>query len=1053
MAKQTICLSMIVKNEAPVIERCLRSVLPFIDHWVICDTGSTDGTQDIVRSFFAIHGKPGELHERPWKDFAHNRSEALWLARNKADYSLIIDADDAIEAPVDNALPNLTADSYSVDIKDTSIQYQRTQLVRNALPWCYRGVLHEFLACDAANSSGHLPIFVRRNHDGARRRDPNTYRRDAAILEAALQTEADPFMRSRYTFYLAQSWRDCGEQQKALSRYLERAELGFWIEEAFYSLYKAASLKQALGFPAQEIIESYQRAADFLPNRAEALHGASRFCRLAGRFEEGYRLAQRGIDIPLPASGLFVENWIYRYGLLDELAVNAYWSGHYKESMAACRQLLSGPHLPAADRARVEENEQFAREKLAARARKKIAVYAIALNEGAHVERWCKSVAEADLLVVADTGSTDDTVALLQDAGAIVHQITVKPWRFDDARNACLALIPENVDICIALDMDETPVSGWRQKLLETWNDDTTRLAYNFSRGTTAQGQQKIFRKSKIHSRTGYRWRRAVHEDLQYNGTDEKVAETHDILIVQQQDETKSRAQYLPLMELAHKEDPADAQLCFWLARELMYVGKHSEAAEFFDRYLSLPWHWQEERSEAMRFLAKLEKDKAETWLQQGLAIARHRRELWLDLSELYHSKSEWTNLLWSCSQALHVCRKTGSYLDDPDAWGFRIDDLIALAYHHLGLPEKAIKHGEAALNAKPNDPRLVKNLGFYRNQLGSLGREYISKHRAILTPAQPRRDVMADSAASFRPSRPLGGTELMVEALQRRLGPVTEKVDLRINSFDIGSLTGRPVVLWMHHNADQQAVQWCSDPELVSRVATFVFVSQWQLERYKIAFDIPPHKCVVLRNATLIDPQRRAWKRALPLKFAFTSTPFRGLSILLDAWDELNAPDVELHVWSSMKLYAMEDHDYSDLISRAFNTPGVAYHGLLPNEDLKRALRGIHFLAYPSIFEETSCLSVIDAMAAGCRVIIPNLGALPETTAGFARLYPWSDNSSVHVHEFVRALRDEIANPWQGRPDLAVAQQDFCQATFDWEIRESEWKYMISRLNDADIG
>src|SRR5258706_14627056 len=118
---------MIVKDEAPVIERCLKSVLPIIDYWIICDTGSTDGTQDIVRNFFAGHGKLGELNERPWKDFAYNRSEALALARDKADYSLIIDADDALEIPDGYEFPELSADSYSLDIQDTNIRYHRTQ--------------------------------------------------------------------------------------------------------------------------------------------------------------------------------------------------------------------------------------------------------------------------------------------------------------------------------------------------------------------------------------------------------------------------------------------------------------------------------------------------------------------------------------------------------------------------------------------------------------------------------------------------------------------------------------------------------------------------------------------------------------------------------------------------------------------------------------------------------------------------------------------------------------------------------------------------------------
>jgi mannosyltransferase OCH1-like enzyme/glycosyltransferase involved in cell wall biosynthesis len=364
MTKQRICLSMIVKDEAPVIERCLTSVLPIIDCWVICDTGSKDGTQDIIRGFFAKYQKEGELHQRPWRDFAYNRSEALELARSKGAYSLIIDADDTLEVAPDLRLPELTADSYMLDIQDSSIRYQRAQLVRNALPWRYRGVLHEFLTCDGAQSTGHLPVLMHRNHDGARRRDPNTYRKDAAILEAALQTEADPFMRSRYTFYLAQSYRDCGDKENALKRYLERADLGFWQEEAFYALYQAAKIKQELKFPDQDVVDAYLRAADFLQTRAEALHGASKFCRLKEKFEEGYQLAKRGLSIAFPKGGLFVEAWIYSYGLLDELAVNGYWSGNYRDSSMACERLLSEETLPIGERKRIEANLAFARAKL-----------------------------------------------------------------------------------------------------------------------------------------------------------------------------------------------------------------------------------------------------------------------------------------------------------------------------------------------------------------------------------------------------------------------------------------------------------------------------------------------------------------------------------------------------------------------------------------------------------------------------------------------------------------------------------------------------------------
>ena len=124
--KPSICLCMIVKNEAPVIRRCLDSVRPLIDHWVIVDTGSTDGTQEIIRTHMA--GLPGTLHERPWVDFAHNRSESLALARPHADYSLVIDADDFLE-PVDRSSEaELTQDCYTLDIIDPPLRYIRKQV-------------------------------------------------------------------------------------------------------------------------------------------------------------------------------------------------------------------------------------------------------------------------------------------------------------------------------------------------------------------------------------------------------------------------------------------------------------------------------------------------------------------------------------------------------------------------------------------------------------------------------------------------------------------------------------------------------------------------------------------------------------------------------------------------------------------------------------------------------------------------------------------------------------------------------------------------------------
>jgi len=363
---KTVGLCMIVKNEAPVIRRCLDSVRPLLDYVLVEDTGSTDGTQDIIRDWLTQTGLPGEVFDAPWQDFAHNRTLALARLRENSaiDYALIIDADDALEIPQGFQLPELTADSYTLDIHDTSIHYQRTQIVRNTLPWRYQGVLHEFLVCEGSGPAGRLPIVMRRGHDGARRRDPETYRKDASILESALLTETDPFLIARYTFYLAQSYRDCGEKAKAIEAYLRRAELGYWDQEVFFSLYKAAQLKEELGHDKDEVIALYLRASESAPNRAEALHGASRLCRNAGRNRQGYEIAKRGLALTAPKDGLFVEPWIYETGLLDEFAVNAYWSGRYRDCLDASLKILATGKLSGANMQRVVANVQSASKRL-----------------------------------------------------------------------------------------------------------------------------------------------------------------------------------------------------------------------------------------------------------------------------------------------------------------------------------------------------------------------------------------------------------------------------------------------------------------------------------------------------------------------------------------------------------------------------------------------------------------------------------------------------------------------------------------------------------------
>jgi glycosyltransferase involved in cell wall biosynthesis len=378
----TIGLCMIVKNEAHVIRRCLASVRPLVDYVLVEDTGSIDGTQEIIRAYLRDNGIPGIVIEEPWRDFAYNRSFALEaLRRNEdIDYALIIDADDVIvyEPGFDATAfkAGLTADLYHVQIRLRDFVYERPQICSNRIEFLYRGVLHEFIDTpDGANSWGPGKMSLASAHgfhmaaglEGSRNIDPEKYRHDVDILRRALKSESNEFLCSRYTFYLASSLRDAGEKRKALKAYEQRAQMGFWHEERFISLYQAAELKADLGYPTTEVVGTYLEAFETCPTRLESLHGAVRFYNGKRLFHQGHLLAKGAIGLRLecPLQGLFLQAWIYDYGMLDEFAVAAYWAGYYRDCLDACEALLAVGKIPADQRGRVEAIALAARQKLA----------------------------------------------------------------------------------------------------------------------------------------------------------------------------------------------------------------------------------------------------------------------------------------------------------------------------------------------------------------------------------------------------------------------------------------------------------------------------------------------------------------------------------------------------------------------------------------------------------------------------------------------------------------------------------------------------------------
>jgi glycosyltransferase involved in cell wall biosynthesis len=360
--KKTVALNMIVKNEKEVIERCLESVLPFINYWVIVDTGSTDGTQEVIKTFMKKKGIPGELFERPWVNFSHNRNEALQLARPKADYIFITDADEYLVYEPGFTPPALDKDYYYMTLTSGGTKWSKIQLINTKHDWKYEGVLHEVLCPTTDQSVATLEkVHNVYTSDGARSKDPQKYEKDASILEAALKD--DP-TNSRYQFYLAESYANSNNYEKAVEAYLKRASMMTgYNEERFVALIKAGSLKEFLNQPQDEIVDCYTRAISVNRKRIEPYHYLANYYRKLDDFEKAYKIASIGVQIPRSDDLLFAQTWMHDYGMLLELSIAAYWIGEYEECQKASLQLLERP-LPQNVRECVEQNLGFANEKL-----------------------------------------------------------------------------------------------------------------------------------------------------------------------------------------------------------------------------------------------------------------------------------------------------------------------------------------------------------------------------------------------------------------------------------------------------------------------------------------------------------------------------------------------------------------------------------------------------------------------------------------------------------------------------------------------------------------
>ena len=363
--KNTICLNMIVKNESKIIKRCLESVYDIIDTWCIIDTGSTDGTQEIIKEF--LKDKPGVLHEKPWVNFGHNRDEALKLGSTWGDWLLMTDADMVL---INNGFDksHLTHDTEVYDLMqdNNGTCYNNMRILNTQKTWNCLGVTHEYYDCEGGVKVRRFlnSLYFNDISDGGSKADKFT--RDIALLEQGLIDEPE---NPRYMFYLAQSYRDIGDYDKAIKWYQARWDFGGWEEEQWFALYMVGwcmtKRKDVEKDAFDKIAEVMLKAWNARPWRCEPIWILSIEARLSGRWEHAYQYSKAAATTPWPKNDvLFIAKAAYGLSALDEFGISSYYVGQFQESEQAAIKLLNSPELPESEVPRIKKNLWYARKQL-----------------------------------------------------------------------------------------------------------------------------------------------------------------------------------------------------------------------------------------------------------------------------------------------------------------------------------------------------------------------------------------------------------------------------------------------------------------------------------------------------------------------------------------------------------------------------------------------------------------------------------------------------------------------------------------------------------------
>ena len=295
------------------------------------------------------------------------------------------------------------------------------------------------------------------------------------------------------------------------------------------------------------------------------------------------------------------------------------------------------------------------------------------------------------------------------------------------------------------------------------------------------------------------------------------------------------------------------------------------------------------------------------------------------------------------------------------------------------------------------------------------------------------------------------GGTEQMVAGLKQRVpAELLNKFNFicsRVREVD----TSKRNILWLHDTWDDPESQHLKSPDSLKRFEKLVFVSNYQQSTYNIGLGVPYSKGVVLQNA--IVPIEKHEKPKDKINIIYHTTPHRGLEILIPVCEFLASKGIDFHldVYSSFGIYGWpaRDEPYLPLFEKIKNHPNMTYHGWQPNSVIREALKKAHIYAYPSIWPETSGISVIEAMSAGCNIICPNLAALPETCANFAVMYNWTEDNNKHANMFAGILDMVINQYWAEFNQSRLQYQKMYVDTFyNWDMRAKQWIDFLESLD-----